>query len=675
MFPQRNSHMFSQSRAIVRFAAAAALGLTFIAGRADAQYSFAAPVSVNNDTGVDVNPVLAPGTAPGTWTCFYIANYSSFSFGGQLIRRRSTDGGQTWSAGVTVDSGPANAITTAHDKNGNIVVTWHTITSGVGVIRHIRSGDGGAAWGSVGTLTDSFGGGARYNPSVGTDESGNFVIAHQTHVTAAGGGNDYDVAVARSTNSGVSFSASVLIRSSMSSDSADDYPPRVCYAGSSTWVTAWGSRNTLGGALSSSYDHVLFSRSTDNGISWSAVAALSSQGVNPATYARPVTLASNGTGILVLSTSAVASPANSTSDSDLVIARSSNYGANWSLWGSVENMVTETTADNWPGLTYDSQGGWLLSWASQRYGPGADGDGSYSQSFDNGQSWTAVRAINRNAFTDTATDSFFPAAETKVDSAGNWLTAYVAANFTGADGDTVSARGIQDLATTASGLSFGEVPLEAGPAPTTGTVTIFNDGLSTLSVTSITITGGDAGEFSFTSPPSLAALAANTSRTLSVQFDPSSIGPKNAAVAILTDDPDGPAANLALSGTGIAPEITVTGGPLSFFGRGTDNGPSLAQDITVRNDGTSSLNFTGAGVALTGANAADFAFSPAPVTTPLAPGQSRTISVLFDRVTAGSKAAAIVITTDDSDESSINVPLSADAVEGFANAEDWQHFR
>jgi hypothetical protein len=78
---------------------------------------------------------------------------------------------------------------------------------------------------------------------------------------------------------------------------------------------------------------------------------------------------------------------------------------------------------------------------------------------------------------------------------------------------------------------------------------------------------------------------------------------------------------------------------------------------------------------ITGADAADFVItSPAFVATTLAPDESFTVSVAFDPSTSGQKGASLTVISDDSDESTVDVGLSALAVEGFTAATGWDMF-
>ncbi len=115
-----------------------------------------------------------------------------------------------------------------------------------------------------------------------------------------------------------------------------------------------------------------------------------------------------------------------------------------------------------------------------------------------------------------------------------------------ADGDMVPG--------TADGTDFGSVTLTSGIGSQTFTVS--NPGNSDLTITSVSLSGSDIGDFTLLGTTS-GVLAGGESLTFQVQFDPSTSGTKTATVSVLSDDVDEGAFDFALSGTG-APESSVT---------------------------------------------------------------------------------------------------------------------
>src|SRR5258706_232085 len=88
-------------------------------------------------------------------------------------------------------------------------------------------------------------------------------------------------------------------------------------------------------------------------------------------------------------------------------------------------------------------------------------------------------------------------------------------------------------------------------------VTVTNNGPGALTISSVAITGTNAGDFAETTtcPLSPSTLAVAASCTVSVTFTPTGTGTRTAAVAI-SDNGSGSPQTVGLSGTGVAPVVT-----------------------------------------------------------------------------------------------------------------------
>jgi hypothetical protein len=99
----------------------------------------------------------------------------------------------------------------------------------------------------------------------------------------------------------------------------------------------------------------------------------------------------------------------------------------------------------------------------------------------------------------------------------------------------------------------------------------------------------------------------------------------------------------------LAAALTVTvpanGGGL-YYGSVPTGSESVAQTVTIKNDGTSELTFTSPAASITGAAADQYNIVAGFDTTPLAPGATRSIQVTLKPTTAGFKAAQLVFNTN-----------------------------
>ena len=179
------------------------------------------------------------------------------------------------------------------------------------------------------------------------------------------------------------------------------------------------------------------------------------------------------------------------------------------------------------------------------------------------------------------------------------------------------------------------------------TFTIRNTGSATLSGISITKDGPNAADFTIGTVAT--SVGVNSTTTFTVTFKPSAVGPREATIRIASNDPDENPFDIALSGTGIAPDIAVElmpDNPPLADGTGTVPFGVVAvaatkvRTLTVRNTGTSTLS--GLVISKTGTNSAEFTVSALGATT-LAPGLTTTFTVTFKPTALGARTATLNI--------------------------------
>jgi hypothetical protein len=232
------------------------------------------------------------------------------------------------------------------------------------------------------------------------------------------------------------------------------------------------------------------------------------------------------------------------------------------------------------------------------------------------------------------------------------------------DGDT-SAGAADDTA-------FGRV--RQSNQTRTRTYTIANTGNAALTIDSISLLGRDADNFIILD--AVSSVAAGSTATFRVRFDPDGLGNRRADVRILSNDADEGAYTFRVRGNGVNSnvpsdgegEITVAGLQLiddgdtsPQFSRGThfgtaDTGTRVTRTFTITNTGSDVLNLTGPFVQITGRNAARFTIIQMPNTT-LAIGEVTTFTVEFNANGAGQRRATVEILSDDTDESVFNFEI------------------
>ncbi len=238
-----------------------------------------------------------------------------------------------------------------------------------------------------------------------------------------------------------------------------------------------------------------------------------------------------------------------------------------------------------------------------------------------------------------------------------------------ADGDSTPAA--------ADFTQFGNVAVCTG-ATETHTFTIHNFGTAPLNLTAapfVALGGVNAGDFIVTQPTT-GTIAPSGTTTFNVTFDPSAPGVRSATLSIATDDANASLYDFALAGTGVSPEIDLTGGnnvgivdgaTLGITANGTNfgavalNSSSPPHTFTITNLGTAPLNLIGTPkVTVTGANAGDFTVTqPA---SPIAVSATATFTITFTPGAIGGRNAIISIANDDCDESTYDFVVAGNGI-------------
>lgn len=164
-------------------------------------------------------------------------------------------------------------------------------------------------------------------------------------------------------------------------------------------------------------------------------------------------------------------------------------------------------------------------------------------------------------------------------------------------------------------------------------VTLTNTTGATLSLTSITASG-DFGQTNNCA----SSLAINASCTITVTFTPATTGTRSGSIT-LVDNAAGGTQSVPLTGTGIAPAVSLSPASLSF-GNQTVGATSSASGITLSNTGTASLTISG--VSLTGANGAEYSQTNTCGAT-VAAGASCSINVSFTPAATGTRSASVSV--------------------------------
>lgn len=181
-----------------------------------------------------------------------------------------------------------------------------------------------------------------------------------------------------------------------------------------------------------------------------------------------------------------------------------------------------------------------------------------------------------------------------------------------------------------SSLNFGSVAVVTNSQ----TMTIQNPGTANLTVTQSTLSGTGYSMSGLALPLS---IAAGGSAAFNIAFAPASAGSFPGSLNLVSNAPTSPT-TIALSGTGIAPVLTLSANPSSLsFGRLTA-GTFASQNVTVTNTGNSTVTISQITASGTG-----FAMGSVSLPISLAAGQSASFSVTCAPASAGSLTGSVTV--------------------------------
>jgi phosphoribosyl-AMP cyclohydrolase len=358
---------------------------------------------------------------------------------GDIFTARSTDGGSTWStvqalnSNADSDDGNDRYPDLSTDGSGIWVAVWSSPenlggTAGTDTdIFFSRSTDNGVSWSAVQTLNsnaDDDSGGDFY-PRIITDGGGYWIVVWASNENLGGIGTDTDILFSRSTDNGASWSTVQVLNLNADSDEGNDDSPTVMTDGNGNWVALWGSVDTFGDTVGLDSD-LFYSRSSDNGVSWSAVQVLNSNAGSDTEGDFGSTLSTDGNGNWVTAWySREDLGETGGTDYDIFFSRSTNNGLSWSPVETLNsNAEDDTGHDSDLSLITDGNGAWITVWESREDlggTAGTDQDIFFSRSIDGGATWSAVQTLNSNADADSGGD-YHPRVIT--DGSGNWFTVW-----------------------------------------------------------------------------------------------------------------------------------------------------------------------------------------------------------------------------------------------------------
>jgi hypothetical protein len=417
----------------------------FVARSMDDGITWTVPAALNTDANTDLGNDGGPQLATdglGNWVAVWDSNAfeDPFRTDFDILVAHSTDDGASWAGhaelntNASSDTGGDGWPQLTTDGQGTWIAVWRSFDSlgdTIGTDRDIlvaRSRDDGVTWTApialnTNAASDS---GDDHRPQVTTDGQQTWLATWHS-LDSLGGtiGTDRDILVARSTDDGVTWTAPAALNTNAGGDTENDAWPQVTTDEQGTWIAVWRSWNSLGGTIGTDYD-ILVARSTDDGVTWTAPTALNTNATSDAGLdSRPqLTTDQQGTWVAVWHSSDSLAGTIGT-DFDILVARSMDDGVTWTAPIALNtNAAGGSADDDLPQVTTDGRGTWIAVWRSfDALGDtiGTDADVLFARSTDDGANWTAAAALNTNAAND-AEDESQPQLTT--DGTGVWVAVW-----------------------------------------------------------------------------------------------------------------------------------------------------------------------------------------------------------------------------------------------------------
>jgi hypothetical protein len=202
---------------------------------------------------------------------------------------------------------------------------------------------------------------------------------------------------------------------------------------------------------------------------------------------------------------------------------------------------------------------------------------------------------------------------------------------------TLSGTGAASAYASLSPASLTFAATNVGSASTAQTATLTNTGDSTLTLTSIALTGANSGDFTYTSTCGSNTLQPSVSCALMVTFKPTATGSRSAAITIIDNAPGSPQ-TITLTGTGITtPGASLSPTSLTFPTNQVVGSTSPVQTVTLTSNGSAALS--NISISLTNSNFGETTTCG----TSLAAGAKCTISVYFKPEAAGAVSGSLTV--------------------------------
>ncbi len=284
-----------------------------------------------------------------------------------------------------------------------------------------RSTDSGATWQPQMPLNAGGRNWAEQNPSIAVNEDGTRMALWESSHNVDGLGVDWDIVGAISTDDGLTWSAPFPVNDDATTDSTGESEPHVAAGPNGTWVATWTDTD--------SGTDIAISRTTNDGASWSPIQLFNKTGAD-----RSPRVATRGGGVWVV----VAQAVGGAGFNDVVFTRSTDDGVTWAALELLNSSNdSPILAHETPDIAFDNDGNAIVTWmirANSNDGNIPTYDPYFSTSIDGGLTWSDQLPLYANPL-DLRSTSFSPRIASDGDD--NWVVNWTSTkrHITGYGGD------------------------------------------------------------------------------------------------------------------------------------------------------------------------------------------------------------------------------------------------
>lgn len=287
-----------------------------------------------------------------------------------------------WSSPTVLNS--AAATDSQGDVGAHIVAggnrEWMAIWERANDIFYAISTDDGVSWSAQRPLAATL---LNSQPDLATNGTGVWIAAW---ASAGHFGGDRDILFSTRQGTSAPWTAFAPIASNAATDEAVDLWPHLVHAGQQSWVIVWEAKHTGNSPPLGPDRDLLFSRTTDDGTTWTEPQPLHSNAATDSRDDGSPSIASNGNGNLVAVWSSSENLGGTLgTDNDILFVRSSNAGATWTDPAPLDSAASsDADQDLLPSIATDGAGTFVTTWRSSE---GSSDRIAFSVSSDEGASW------------------------------------------------------------------------------------------------------------------------------------------------------------------------------------------------------------------------------------------------------------------------------------------------